>query len=216
MAMVSSSAPSALPARPWCELHCHTPFTLLGAGSSIDALVSRAAALGYQALAITDTMTLAGVVRFHAACTAQGIRPVTGCELVVHDPDAPQDAQRGTWLALARTRAGYANLCRLLTRANLASSKDPVVPLADLVAHTDGLTLLVGGCDGAVQRLITAGHLGRARALLERYTALLGREQLRLEVSQHLLPHSSLLLTRSARSEEHTSELQSHVNLVCR
>lgn len=196
MAMVS---PSALPAPPWCELHCHTPFTLLGAGSSIAALVSRAAALGYQALAITDTMTLAGVVRFHAACTAQGIRPITGCELVVHDPDAPQDAQRGTWIALARTRAGYANLCGLLTRANLAAANDPVVPLADLVAHTDGLTLLVGGCDGAVQRLITAGRLTVARALLERYTALLGRKQVRLEVSQHLLPHSSLLLARSAQ-----------------
>src|SRR5690348_4029963 len=199
MAMVSSSAPSALPARPWCELHCHTPFTLLGAGSSIPALVSRAASLGYEALAITDTMTLAGVVRFHAACTAQGIRPITGCELIVQDPDAPQDAQRGTWLALARTRTGYANLCGLLTRANLASSKDPVVPLADLVAHADGLTLLVGGCDGAVQRLIIAGRLTAARALLERYTALLGREQVRLEVSQHLLRHSSLLLTRSAQ-----------------
>ena len=184
----------------WCELHCHTPFTLRGAGSSIPALVARAGELGMSALAITDTMTLAGVVRFHAACQEAGIRPITGCELVVaHDgPGDPGYGERGTFLALARNRRGYATLCGLLSRANLANSTHPVVPFADLAAHHDGLALLVGGCDGLVQRRLVAGRHAEARAALAHYVARLGADDLFMEVFHHQLPESGLLLTRSA------------------
>src|SRR5690242_12528032 len=71
------------PWREWSELHCHTPFSFRAAGSSIEVLVERAKTLGMPALAITDTMTLAGVVRFQRVCRTAGIRPITGCELVV-------------------------------------------------------------------------------------------------------------------------------------
>src|SRR5260370_29021294 len=37
-----------------------------------------------------------------------------------------------------------------------------------------------------------------------------------LHRSRCCLPHSGLQLFQSRRSEEHTSELQSHLNLVCR
>jgi error-prone DNA polymerase len=178
----------------WCELHCHTPFSFRAAGSSIEALVARAKALGMPALAITDTMTLAGVVRFHRACKAAGIRPITGCELVIQHPDGVA----GTLIALAKNRRGYAHLCQLLTTANLGSEDSPSITLADLAAHRDGLALLVGGCDGAVQRLAAEGQMLAARSLLDQYRAVLGPDDLYVEVQQHLLPGSSLLLARMA------------------
>ncbi|MGE5334900.1 MAG: DNA polymerase III subunit alpha [Nitrososphaerota archaeon] len=181
----------------WCELHCHTPFSFRASGSSIEALVERARALGMPALAITDTMTLAGVVRFHRACRAAGIRPITGCELMVRHGSGADDV--GTLIALAKNRAGYAHLCQLLTAANLAGAPpdSPVIPgiaLADLAAHREGLALLIGGCGGAVQRLAAEGELPEARALLEQYRDALGPDDLYVEVQQHLLPESGLLL----------------------
>lgn len=181
----------------WCELHCHTPFTLRGAGSSIEALARRAATLGYPALAITDTMTLAGVVRFQRACKAAGIRPITGCEVVVTHEDA-EGEHVGTMLALACDRQGYANLCGLLTRANLAHPERPVIPLDDLAAHRTGLALVLGGCDGLVQRLLLAGRRTEARHRLMRYIALLGRDALYVEMRHTLESGSGLLLAHTA------------------
>ena len=51
----------------YCELHCKTNYSFLTGGSHADELVERAIDLGYQALAITDENTLAGVVRAYGA-----------------------------------------------------------------------------------------------------------------------------------------------------
>ena len=51
----------------FAELHCTTAFTFLTGASRPEELVERAAELGYQALAITDECSLAGVVRAHQA-----------------------------------------------------------------------------------------------------------------------------------------------------
>ncbi|HEY7779593.1 MAG TPA: DNA polymerase III subunit alpha [Ktedonobacterales bacterium] len=192
----------------WCELHCHTPFSMRGAGSAIEALVARARALGYPALAITDTMTLAGVVRFHAACRDASIRPITGCELLVaHESGPGEDAwgeagagesPLGTVVALARDRGGYAQLCGLLARANLACPSRPVIPLADLAAHRQGLALLVGGCDSLVWRPLLAGRTTTAGAVLTRYVASLGADDLYLELRHERLPESGPAVARAA------------------
>ena len=183
----------------WCELHCHTPFSFRAAGSSIEALVAQAKDLGMPALAITDTMTLAGVVRFHRACQAAGIRPITGCELVIRHPDGAM----GTLIALAQDREGYAHLCQLLTAANLAVDPPdahviPSITLAELAAQRGGLALLIGGCDGAAQRLAVEGDMLAARTLLEQYFEVLGPHDLYVEVQQQVLPESGLLLARMA------------------
>src|SRR5437868_2960126 len=59
VSMIDARAPSS-----YVELHAHSAFSFLRAGSSVEALVARAADLGMDALALTDTMTLAGAVRF--------------------------------------------------------------------------------------------------------------------------------------------------------
>ena len=45
----------------YCELHCHTHYSLLDGASAPEALLERAAALGMPALAITDHDGLYGV-----------------------------------------------------------------------------------------------------------------------------------------------------------
>ena len=51
----------------YVELHAHSFFSLLKGASSPEALVERAVALGYPALALTDHHGLYGAVRFWQA-----------------------------------------------------------------------------------------------------------------------------------------------------
>ncbi|MFM7137349.1 MAG: PHP domain-containing protein, partial [Planctomycetota bacterium] len=91
----------------YAELHCTSNFSFLQGGSHPEELVARAAALGYEALAITDRATLTGIVRAHGAAKEAGLKLVIGAHL------EPVDA--APIVVWASGAAGYANLCRLLT-----------------------------------------------------------------------------------------------------
>src|SRR5262245_19227837 len=64
-----------------------------------------------DALALTDTNGLYGVVWFLGAARAAGLRPIVGAE-AQYGPDRA--------VVLVRDREGYAGLCRLLTRIHRA------------------------------------------------------------------------------------------------
>ena len=66
----------------------------------------RAAALGYDAFALTDHDGLSGSLAFAHAAREAGVRPITGCEITLDGRRAPDPARRGHGAA---TR----NLCRL-------------------------------------------------------------------------------------------------------
>src|ERR1700751_3195886 len=92
----------------YAELHCKTNFSFLEGASHPDELVSRAAELGYAALAITDRHSLAGVVRAYEAAKEVGLKLLIGAEIW------PSDA---TPVVLwATDRASYARLSQLITR----------------------------------------------------------------------------------------------------
>ncbi|HSR16082.1 MAG TPA: PHP domain-containing protein, partial [Gemmatimonadales bacterium] len=65
----------------YAELHCHTNFSFLDGASHPYQLVERAAALGYEALAITDHNGFYGAARFRAAAEAIGMPTVYGVEV---------------------------------------------------------------------------------------------------------------------------------------
>ena len=96
----------------YAELHAMSNFSFLHGASHPEELVERACALGYEALAITDHGTLAGIVRAHgAARQTRLVRP--DFRLVIGAYLEPVDAAPlVVWVA---DRTGYANLCRLLT-----------------------------------------------------------------------------------------------------
>lgn len=97
----------------WVELHAHSAFSFLDGASQPDELAVAAADLGHTALALTDHDNLCGALEFAQAAVAAGIKPITGAEVTVVD-----ELQRIAHVTLlARTAAGYRNLCRLLTRA---------------------------------------------------------------------------------------------------
>ena len=99
----------------YAELHCCSNFSFLRGASHPAELVQRAAELGYEALALTDECSVAGVVRAWEAARECGLKLVVGSEFRLED---------GLRLVLlAADRSGYARLCRLITRGRRAASK---------------------------------------------------------------------------------------------
>src|SRR5947207_12153806 len=67
----------------YVELHAASAFSFLQGASLPEALVDRAAALDYPALALIDRDGVYGAPRFHKAALAAGIRPIIGAELTI-------------------------------------------------------------------------------------------------------------------------------------
>ena len=98
------------------ELHAHSSFSFLDGASQPDELAARAAALGYDAFALTDHDGLSGSLAFAHAAREVGVRPITGCEITL---------EGGAHLTLlCEDRHGYANLCRLITAAHVRDRYD--------------------------------------------------------------------------------------------
>jgi error-prone DNA polymerase len=65
----------------YAELHCHTNYSFLDGASWPGELVTRAAELGYEALAVTDHDGFRGAVQVHAHASAVGLPVVYGTEV---------------------------------------------------------------------------------------------------------------------------------------
>ncbi len=72
-----------MPPSDYIELHAASAFSFLQGASLPEALVDRAAELGYPTLALLDRDGVYGAPRFHKAARAAGIRPIVGAELTV-------------------------------------------------------------------------------------------------------------------------------------
>ncbi|MBL7971604.1 MAG: error-prone DNA polymerase [Prolixibacteraceae bacterium] len=99
----------------YAELQVTSNFTFLRGGSHPEELVEQAVQLGYQAVAITDRNTLAGIVRAHVAARGKNIRFIPACRLDLLDGPS--------LLAYPTNKSAYANLSALLTEGNLRAEK---------------------------------------------------------------------------------------------
>ncbi len=195
----------------YVELHLASAFSFLRGASSPEALVARAASLGMRALALTDHMTLAGVVRFQAACATHAIQPIVGVELAVAEPVfglTPHLSHLSHLVALAENATGYARLCRLLSDANLMHPEAPVIPWRDLAAEPDGLILLTGGREGILMRLLLAGKRQAADETAGRYRDAFGPDRVFVELQHQKLPDTLILL-------HHLTEIAEEAGLRC-
>lgn len=140
-------------------LFVHSYFSEGGGVSSPARLAERAALLGYGALALTDLLSLAGVVELHQACRALGLQALTGATVPLRLEGACYPV-----LLLAASRRGYGQLGELITRARERAT--PGIELEELLAHATDLHLLTGGRSG-LSRLLA----GRKREVLHHLLA---------------------------------------------
>ncbi|MEF9898663.1 MAG: error-prone DNA polymerase [Pseudomonas sp.] len=119
----------------YAELHCLSNFSFQRGASSAQELFQRAKQQGYQALAITDECTLAGIVRAWQAAKAVALPLIVGSEIRLHE--GPR------LVLLAQNLRGYQNLCRLITQGRRRAPKGAYQVLReDFDASTYGLLAL--------------------------------------------------------------------------
>jgi len=160
----------------YVELHTASAFSFLQAASSPEALVARAAELGYPALALLDRDGVYGAPRFHKAARAAGLRPLIGAELTM------QAAAGHHWVlpVLVESVHGWRHLCQLISRMKLRAAKGHgALTLADLDGQVGGLVALVG------DPLLQVGRDG-VGGLLDRLIGTFGRTQLYVGLQRHL------------------------------
>lgn len=120
----------------YTELQVTTNFSFLRGASHPEELVEQAALYGYDAIAITDRNTFAGIVRAHVAAKKSGIRIIPACRLDLIDGQS--------LLAFPTDRNAYAQLSALLTLGNLRTEKGKCnLYKADVYKHAHGSKFVI-------------------------------------------------------------------------
>ncbi len=191
----------------YAELHAHSAYSFLDGASRPGEIALRAAEFGYRSFALTDHDGLYGSLEFAHAAHSFGIHPITGAEVTFESPfedecelfsvgrgriDAstrPDEAgPRYHMTILAETPAGYANLCRLITRAHMENERgDPRVSIEALLERPEGLIVLTGCRRSPLLAAIERGTR-EAEALLGRLQDVFGPQNLYVEL-QHNSVH---------------------------
>ncbi len=165
----------------YAELHAASAFSFLRGASLPEALVERAAALGYEAVALVDRDGVYGIPRFHKAALAAGLKPIVGAELTmaVGNRQSSIINRQLNVPVLVASRAGYQNLCRLITAMKLDAPKgEGALTLEDLDGQVGGLVALAG-------RQLLSGRRHGVGGLLDRLVGIFGPANVYVELQRH-------------------------------
>ncbi len=99
----------------YVEFAVSSNFSFLRGASHPEELIAQASALGYQAIALADRNSVAGLVRAHVAARQEGIRLVPGVRLVLENGFS--------CLCFPQDRAAYGRLTQLLSHGNRRAGK---------------------------------------------------------------------------------------------
>lgn len=164
----------------YAELHARSAFSFLQGASLPEEYAEMAAKFGIPAIALLDRDGVYGSPRFFAAMKKQGLKGHTGAEVRCTD---------GSYYPLlVKSRRGYQNLCRLITRTKLRTEKHPkpgqeaAATPEEIAEFAEGLICLTGDGDGPLAIAIRKGEGGEC---LERLVDTFGRGSLYAEIQRH-------------------------------
>ena len=157
---------------PFTELSATSNFTFLTGASHPEDYVLRAAELGFDAIAIADVNSVAGIVRAHTKARELArdggpkLRLIPASRIVVEGGLSVT--------ALPQGRAGWGRLCRLLTLGRRRAPKGQChLTLQDLLDRGKGLALLIHP-ETAMQTPSVQGGAGAWGTLAHRLTRRFG------------------------------------------
>ena len=139
-----------------------------------------AANFGLSAMALTDRDGFYGSPRFFLAMKKLGLRGHTGAEVSCTDGSR--------YPLLVKSRVGYQNLCRLITKTKLRTGKHPkpgreaAATPEELREFSAGLLCLTGDREGP---LAVALRRGEGPACLDRLVSTFGRDNVYVELQRH-------------------------------
>jgi DNA polymerase III alpha subunit len=139
-------------------IHVHSNYSLLEGVITIEELVEKAAEYNLEAIALTDTNSMAGLITFFKKATECGIKPILGT--YIDEPENKYDSA----LFLARNIGGYADICRIITSRklktgfSLAGLLQDYFPNLFIIIHSHGLLCKVPPYDNIFAELIISNE----------------------------------------------------------
>ncbi len=173
------------------HLHVHSEYSLLDGACRIGGIMERVKELGQSAIALTDHGVMYGCIDFYKAAKEAGIKPILGCEVYVArrgmtDRVHGIDNDPYHLVLLCENRAGYENLCLLVSEAFLHGFYGkPRVDLALLRQHHEGLIALSACLGGAVPQYLVDGNYNEAKSYALELSDIFGQGNFFLELQDH-------------------------------
>ncbi len=173
------------------HLHLHTEYSLLDGACRMDRLFERVAALGQNAVAITDHGVMYGVVDFYKKAKAAGIKPILGCEVYVAPKSRLEKRKIGEYnyhhlILLCQNQTGYENLIKMVSRGFTEGFYTrPRIDKELLEQHREGLIALSACLAGEIPSALLHGNYEKAKQTAEYFADLFGKENFYLELQNH-------------------------------
>jgi error-prone DNA polymerase len=163
----------------YVELHARSAFSFLEGACVPEELAAIYAEQGMQAGALLDRDGVYGLPRFHlAAQKLRSFRAHVGAEVT---------SDCGwRYSLLVASRAGYQNLCRLITRMKLRARKgEGSVSALEVAEHADGLICLTGGEEGPLAHALRHNGLESGSECVQKLCEIFGCENVYVELQRH-------------------------------
>jgi error-prone DNA polymerase len=165
----------------YIELHARSAFSFLEGSSLPEELMSACARLNMPAMALLDVDGVYGAPRFHLAAKKFKLKAHIGAEV-----SAYLLRSKVRLPLLVSSRAGYQNLCRLITKMKLRAKKgEGAVQKEEFEEHAQGLVCLTGGADGPLAAALQHGGNDEARKRVEQLVGIFGRGNVYIELERH-------------------------------
>ena len=146
------------------HLRVHSAYSLALGATLVPDLISRLHERHIPACAITDRGNLFGGKAFSQYASNNGIKPILGAELYLHNDDSEnlfiskgRELEPHAIILLVQNEKGYQSLMHLFKRYyldNTEKSDYPQLKIEDLREFNEGLICLTGGYEGPIGHLI--------------------------------------------------------------
>lgn len=204
----------------YVHLHNHTQYSLLDGLTKVPALVEMIKEQGMEAVAMTDHGTLSGAIEFYKTAHAQGVKPIIGMETYVAarehtNKDPAKDKPNFHLILLAKNNAGYQNLMRLSTTANLDGFYyKPRVDHDLLEKYHEGLIVLSGCIGGEVGDALRQGQYEKAKQIAGWYKSIF-KDDYYLEVQDHGHPNHPSKWDEQIEVNKQILQLSKELHIPC-
>ena len=162
----------------YIELHARSAFSFLEGASVPEELAAACSQHKMPAMAVLDRDGVYGAPRFYLAAKKIKVRAHIGAEIT--------SAFGWRYPLLVKSREGYQNLCRLITRMKLRGKKgEGHIEREELANLHAGLVCLTGGEEGTLAAALQQGGVAQGVECVRRLCDLFGRKNVYVELQRH-------------------------------
>lgn len=148
------------------HLRLHSEYSITDGIVQLDQAIAAAADDGMPALGVSELANLFGMVKFYKGARGKGIKPIVGVDVWIQN-EAERDKPHRA-LLICKNRAGYGQLCELLTRAYLDNKHRGRAEMRREWFENGAaseLLCLSGAMSGDIGAAIAAGNVEQAAQL---------------------------------------------------